>query len=137
VARFRIILAEDHPDMAQHLSALLASDYDVHVVSDGRALIAAVNLEKPDLIISDIKMPELDGPAAARNLRIKHSEVPFIFVSVQDDAAVIRKALAEGAGGYVVKADAGDELASAVETVLGGGRYLSTAARGALRTEIV
>jgi DNA-binding NarL/FixJ family response regulator len=137
VTRIRVILAEDHPEMALNLRALLASDYDVHVVPDGRALIAAVNLEKPDLVISDIKMSGLDGLAAALNIRARHSEVPFIFVSVQDDPAVIRKALAQGARGYVIKSDAGDELASAVEAVLGGGQYLSTAARGALRSGIV
>jgi DNA-binding NarL/FixJ family response regulator len=73
------------------------------VVSDGRALMAAVDLEMPDIIISDIKMPGLDGLAAAPNIRAKHSEMPFIFVSVQDDPAIIKKALAEGARGYVTK----------------------------------
>jgi len=58
-------------------------------------------------------------------------------VSVQDDPAIIKKALAEGARGYVIKSDAGDELASAVETVIGGGHYLSSSARGALRSRTV
>ena len=77
--------------MALHLRALLASAYDVRVVSDGRALMAAMDLEMPDIIISDIRMPGLDGLAAALNIRAKHSEVPFIFVSVQDDPAIIKK----------------------------------------------
>ncbi len=118
--------------MALHLRALLASEYDIRVVSDGRALIAAVDLQMPDIIISDIKMPGLDGLAAARNIRARHSEVPFIFVSVQDDHTIIRKAFAEGARGYVIKFDAGDELGRAVEAVLGGGHYLSSSAQGAL-----
>jgi DNA-binding NarL/FixJ family response regulator len=132
VTRIRVVLAEDHPEMALQLRALLASEYDVRVVSDGRALMAAVDLEMPDIIISDIKMPGLDGLTAALNIRAKHPEVPFIFVSVQDDPAIIRKALAEGAHGYVIKSDAGDELVGAVEAVLGGGHYLSSSARGAL-----
>jgi DNA-binding NarL/FixJ family response regulator len=133
VTRIRIVLAEDHPEMALHLRALLASEYEVRVVSDGRALMAAVDPEMTDIIISDIKMPGFDGLAAALNIRAKHPEVPFIFVSVQDDPTIIRKAFAEGARGCVIKSDAGDELASAVETVLGGGHYLSSSARGALR----
>jgi DNA-binding NarL/FixJ family response regulator len=133
VTRIRIVLAEDHPEMALHLRALLASEYDVRTVSDGRALMAAADLEMPDIIISDIKMPGFDGLAAALNIRAKHPEMPFIFVSVQDDPTIIRKAFAEGARGYVIKSDAGDELASAVEAVLGGGHYLSSSAQGALR----
>jgi DNA-binding NarL/FixJ family response regulator len=132
VTHLRVVIAEDHPQMALHLRALLASEYDVRIVSDGRALMVAVDLETPDIIISDIKMPGLNGLAAAPNIRAKHPEVPFIFVSVQDDPAVIRKALAEGARGYVIKSDAGDELAGAVEAVLCGGRYLSSSARAAL-----
>jgi DNA-binding NarL/FixJ family response regulator len=137
VTRIRVVLAEDHPEMALLLRALLASEYDVRVVSDGRALIAAVDLEMPDIIVSDIKMPGLDGLAAALNIRAKHSVVPFIFVSVQDDPTIIRKAFAEGARGYVIKSDAGDELTSAIEAVLGGGHYLSSSARGALRSDTV
>jgi DNA-binding NarL/FixJ family response regulator len=99
--------------------------------------MAAVDQEMPDIIISDIRMPGLDGLAAALNIHAKHPKVPFIFVSVQDDPAVIRKALLNGARGYVIKSDAGDELASAVEAVLGGGHYLSFSARGALRSRTV
>jgi len=123
--------------MALQLCALLASEYEVHVVPDGRALMAAVDQEMPDIIISDIRMPGLDGLAAALNIHAKHPEVPFIFVSVQGDPAVIRRALVDGARGYVIKSDAGNELASAVEAVLGGGHYLSFSARGALRNERV
>jgi DNA-binding NarL/FixJ family response regulator len=99
--------------------------------------MAAVDLEMPDIIISDIKIPGLDGLAAALNIRAKHSEMPFIFVSVQDDPAIIKKALAEGAREYAIKSDAGDELASAAEAVIGGERYLSSSARGALRSRAV
>ena len=67
----------------------------------------------PDIIISDIAMPGINGLAAALKIRAAHPEARFIFVSVHDDPAVIRKALAEGARGYVVKSDAGDELADA------------------------
>lgn len=55
-----------------------------------------------------------------------------MFVTVRDDGVLIRKALSKGARGYVVKADAGDELSNAVRTVLAGGRYVSASARAAL-----
>jgi DNA-binding NarL/FixJ family response regulator len=118
--------------MAEHLRALLGSDYDVHVVRDGLALIAATDRDEPHIIISDIRMPRLNGLIAALNIRAVRPETRFIFVSVIDDPAVIRKALAEGAHGYIVKSDAGDELASAVQAVLGGGHYVSSSAQRAL-----
>jgi DNA-binding NarL/FixJ family response regulator len=132
--RTRVILAEDHPVMAQHLRALLDPDYDVQVVPDGRALMAAVEFYMPDVIISDIAMPGISELAAARNIRTAHPEARIIFISVLDEPAVIRKALAEGASGYVIKSDAGDELANAVQTVLGGGRYVSSSAEVALNS---
>ena len=121
--------------MAQHLRALLDPDYDVHVVPDGRALVAAVELDMPDLIISDIAMPGISGLAAAHRIRDAHPEARIIFISVLDEPAVIRKALAEGAFGYVIKSDAGDALANAVQTVLGGGHYVSASAQVALKSK--
>lgn len=77
-------------------------------------------------------MPGLDGLAAAQAIVAQHPEARIVFVTVRDDGVLIRKALSKGARGYVVKADAGDELSSAVRTVLAGGRYVSASARAAL-----
>jgi DNA-binding NarL/FixJ family response regulator len=117
--------------MAQQLRSLLG-DYDVDIVSDGQGLIAAVNAHLPDIIISDITMPGISGLAAARDILAMHPVARIIFVSVQDEPAIIRKAIAGGALGYVVKADAGEELLCAVQAVLGGGQYVSSSARLAL-----
>ena len=133
MTRIRVVLAEDHPEMAQHLRALIDTYYEVDVVADGQALIAAVNVEMPDIIITDIAMPGMSGLIAARSIRAAHPAARFIFVSVRDEPSVIRKALSEGALGYVIKSDAGDELMKAVQTVLAGGRYVSSSARAALK----
>ncbi len=118
--------------MAQHLRSLLSPDYDVEIAPDGQALIAAVDRRIPDVIVSDIAMPGISGLIAARNILTAHPQARIIFVSVRDEPSVIRKALSGGALGYVMKCDAGEELANAVEMVLGGGRYLSASARAAL-----
>ena len=130
--QIRVILAEDHPEMAQHLQALLNSRYHVDVVSDGRALIEAANVQRPDLIITDIAMPGISGLAAARQVLELHPKLPIVFVTILDEPAIIRRTLADGARGYVVKSDAGDELADAIDIVLAGGRYVSSTARAAL-----
>ncbi|WP_143747916.1 response regulator [Mesorhizobium temperatum] len=132
MARKRLVLAEDHTEMADHLRSLLG-DYDVDIVSDGQGLIAAVNANVPDIIISDIAMPGISGLTAARDIRAVHPNARIIFVSVRDEPAIIRKAIDDGAAGYVVKSDAGDELLDAVQTVLGGGQYVSSSARAALK----
>jgi DNA-binding NarL/FixJ family response regulator len=132
LARKRVVLAEDHAEMAQHLRSLLGTDYDVEIASDGQALIAAVDANSPDVIISDITMPGISGLAAARSILATHPGARIIFVSVRDEPAVIRKAISGGACGYVMKCDAGDELIQAVQMVLGGGRYVSSSARTAL-----
>jgi len=128
----RVILAEDHPEMALHLQALLDAHCDVDIVSDGQALIDATSLEIPDLIISDIAMPGISGLVAARHILKAHPQALIIFSTVLDEPAIIRRALADGARGYVLKSDAGDELADAVDTVLAGGQYVSSSARAVL-----
>ena len=65
MARKRLVLAEDHTEMAEHLRSLLR-DYDVDIVLDGQGLIAAVNANMPDMIISDVGMPGISGLVAAR-----------------------------------------------------------------------
>ena len=118
--------------MAEHLRSLLV-DYDVDIVPDGEGLIAAVNANVPDIIISDIAMSGISGLVAARDIRAAHPNARIIFVSVRDEPTIVRKAIDEGAAGYVVKSDAGDELLDAVQTVLGGGHYVSSSARAALK----
>ncbi|MCP3382659.1 response regulator transcription factor [Bradyrhizobium sp. CCGUVB4N] len=118
--------------MAQHLQALLDSRYHVDVVSDGQTLIEAASLQRPDLIITDIAMPGVNGLIAARRVLATHPKLPIIFVTVLDEPAIIRRSLADGARGYVVKSDAGDELADAIDAVLAGDSYVSSSARAAL-----
>ena len=118
--------------MARHLQALLDFRYAVDIVPNGQALIAAVGLDIPDLIISDIAMPGVSGLVAARHILKAHPQALIIFATVLDEPAIIRRALAEGARGYVMKSDAGEELADAVDAVLAGGRYISSSAHAAL-----
>ncbi|MCV3244084.1 response regulator transcription factor [Mesorhizobium sp. ZC-5] len=132
MARSRLVLAEDHTEMAEHVRSLLG-DYDIDIVLDGEGLIAAVSANAPDIIVSDITMPGTSGLAAARDILAMHPNARIIFLSVHDEPAIIRKAIDQGAAGYVVKSDAGDELVDAVQTVLGGGHYLSSSARAALK----
>jgi len=120
--------------MATELTELLNADHDiVEVVPDGAALIESARRHVPDVIVSDIAMPGINGFAAAATIVTRQPDEPIVFVTVQDSRAVIKKALDSGVRGYVLKCDAGAELVAAVRVALEGGVYLSSNARVALR----
>jgi DNA-binding NarL/FixJ family response regulator len=131
-----VVLAEDHPAMANELQELLTADHDiVEVVNDGPALIAAAKQHQPDAIVSDIAMPGVSGLVAAASILAAWPDARIVFVTVQDNRAVIRKALNCGVRGYVLKSDAAHELVTAVHAALLGGLYLSSSVRAALGKE--
>jgi len=129
--RPKIILAEDHPNVAEQLRKLLDGAFDVvAVVSHGEALVKAALRLKPDAIVTDISMPGLDGIKAAQEILLHQPSIGVVFVTVHDDVALARKALAIGLG-YVLKTSAGEELVDAVEAALEG-RPFASASLGAV-----
>ncbi len=119
--------------MATELHELLRTDYDIIEIShDGVALIDATRRVLPDAIVCDIAMPGVNGLVAAASILATRPDARIVFVTVQDNRAVVRKAIGCGARGYVLKSDAGNELVAAVRTALEGGFYLSAGARRVL-----
>jgi DNA-binding NarL/FixJ family response regulator len=120
-----IILAEDHPNVAEQLRKLLADSFDVvAVVSHGEALVKTALRVKPDIVVTDISMPGMDGMKAAQEILLHQPSLGVVFVTVHDDRALARKALTIGLG-YVLKASAGDELVDAVNAALDSRRFVS------------
>ena len=125
VNRATIILADDHPHVATQLRYLLGEVFEVvAVVDDGNALVKAVARLKPDMVVTDISMPGMDGIQAAREMRHRQPSLRIVFITVHDDVALARIAMEVGQG-YVLKASAGEELVEAVSAVLNGGRFVS------------
>jgi DNA-binding NarL/FixJ family response regulator len=124
----RVLLADDHAPVARQICALLEPDFDVvAVVENGGELVAAVDSLAPDVIVTDISMPGMDGIAAAATILEKDPGARVVFVTIHCDPATVQKAMAAGAMGYVLKVMAGDELVPAIQSVLQGQRYLSSA----------
>jgi DNA-binding NarL/FixJ family response regulator len=120
-----IILAEDHPNVAEQLRKLLADSFDVvAVVGHGEALVKTALRVKPDIVVTDISMPGMDGMRAAQEILLHQPSLGVVFVTVHDDRALARKALTIGLG-YVLKASAGDELVDAVKAALDSRRFVS------------
>jgi DNA-binding NarL/FixJ family response regulator len=133
VGRLRVLLAEDHQHMANRLRQLLEQECEVvGVVGDGQDLIEAVDDLAPDVIVSDVSLPGSDGLTAAAVILGRHPDARIVFVTVRDDPRVVRKAVQLGAFGYVVKADAGEELVTAVHAAVAGQLHLSSSVRESL-----
>jgi DNA-binding NarL/FixJ family response regulator len=120
------LLAEDHPHTAQALRTLLESEFDVAaVVGDGSALLREAEVICPDVVITDISMPGLDGISATERLLARHPGSRVVLVTVHDEPELIERGFAAGALAYVMKDTVSRELLPAVRAVLRGERYRS------------
>lgn len=128
--RPRVLLADDHAETAAQLRTLLEADFEVvGLVEDGRALVSAEARLAPDVIVTDISMPGLDGIDAAELIRRRDPQARIVFVTVHSEPALVERGLAAGALGYVLKDVAGDELVAAVRAALRGQRFVCSALR--------
>jgi DNA-binding NarL/FixJ family response regulator len=129
----RVVLADDHPIVRQGLGAMLRSVEGIDVAGEatnGReALHAAVTLA-PDVIILDIHMPELDGVAAAREIRRAAPQVGILMLTMLDDDDSVRAALHAGAAGYVLKGDPQQKIVRAIQAVAAGDAFLTAGIAG-------
>jgi DNA-binding NarL/FixJ family response regulator len=124
----RVLLADDHAIIRDGLRALLQSVPDIEVVDavgNGRTAVQRAIELKPDVVIMDIAMPDLNGIEAARILREKFPATRVVMLSMHSDSEYLYRALDAGATGYLLKESAGDEVLSAVRAVRAGQRYLS------------
>lgn len=125
--RPRLLLADDHRKTTQLLRGLLQPEFDVIAdVQDGNALVSAAARLVPDVIVSDISMPGLDGIAAATVILRANPAARIVFVTLYGDPILVERGLAAGALGYVLKPSAGDELVPAIRAALRGERYVSS-----------
>ena len=123
-----VLLADDHRATAEQLRTLLQPHFDVvALVEDGRALVSAAARLTPDVIVTDISMPDLDGIEASALILRRDPQARIVFVTVHSDPMLVERGLAAGALGYVLKDAAGDDLVAAVRAALGGDRYVSRA----------
>ena len=99
-----VLLADDHRETAELLRKLLQSDFDVvELVEDGRALVSAAARLMPDVIVSDISMPGLDGIEAAVLILSNDPEARVVLVTVCAEPVLVERAFAAGVLGYVLK----------------------------------
>lgn len=121
-----VILADDHAIVVDGLRRILERSFEVvHTVKDGRALVAAAGKFKPDIIVTDISMPLLNGIEAVRQIKKAHPRVKVVILTMHYDVAYALEAFQAGASGYVLKHSASSELVTALQEVLRGRVYIT------------
>src|SRR5262249_31663047 len=124
-----VLVAEDHETLRRMIVALLREDFQViGDVSDGDQLVRAATSLKPDVIVSDIEMPLIDGFSARKELLSMGIAQPFVFITMMDLVGLPAE-FREGAVAYVHKADLSGELAAAIRAVSRGQFYVSQSYR--------
>ncbi len=127
-AKYRIVLIEDHTILREGLRALLASNPEFEVVGefgDGRDAVARVAALEPDLVLTDLSMPRMNGIETIREIRRRAPRAKMLALTIHKAEEYVRAALQAGANGYLLKESSHAELLTAARKVLGGRTYIS------------
>lgn len=128
-----IVLAEDHNTVREGIKMLVDSQSDMRVVGeagDGDAAIVKVREHRPDVLVMDISMPEMNGLKATRRLKAEFPDIKILTLTRHDDDSFLEQLISAGASGYVLKQSAPEELINAIRTVGSGRSYLDSALTG-------
>lgn len=123
----RVLIADDQELIRQSLSFVLDAQADIAMVgtaSNGREAIELVRKEKPDVVLMDIRMPEVDGVECTRLIKAAYPQIKVIILTTFDDDEYVFGALRYGASGYLLKGVSVSELANAVREVVRGGSII-------------
>ena len=124
--RPRVLLADDHKIVAQGLSSLLEPEYElVGIAEDGRELVSAFRALRPDVVVTDISMPSLNGLEAARQIKKIDDRARIVFLTMHLDADFAAAAFQLGASGYLLKHSAAEELKTALSEALRDRVYIT------------
>lgn len=122
----RLLLGDDHGLMLEGLSRILADEFEiVGTAGDGRTLVAEAERLRPDVVVLDIGMPEMNGIEAARRISKSVPECKIVFVTQKLDPAYVHAAFTAGAKAYVAKQSASRELAEAIHRALRDHYYVT------------
>src|SRR5438132_1593840 len=133
--RIRILLADDHAVVRQGFKMILDAQPDMEIVGEagnGREAVELAAQLRPDVVIMDVAMPELNGIEAARRMVDAMPHLRILALSMHKDSVYVREILRAGARGYLLKDSVAADLVAAVRAVAGGQSWLSPAVSNAV-----
>lgn len=124
----RVVLADDHVFVRDGIKSLLENEANIEVVgeaTDGLEALSIVKTLNPDLLILDIRMPNLTGIEVVEKLRSENNLVKIVMLSMHESEEYVLKSIKAGADGYLLKGSSKEEFLKAVYTIANGGKYFS------------
>jgi DNA-binding NarL/FixJ family response regulator len=125
--QIKILTVDDHPLLRQGIAAVIQGERDMLVVgeaSNGREAIEKFRIQRPDVTLMDLQMPDMNGIDAALTIRQEDPKARIIVLTTYEGDALARRALRAGVGGYILKDMIRTELLEAIRTVYAGSRYI-------------
>jgi two-component system nitrate/nitrite response regulator NarL len=124
----RVVLADDHVFVRDGIKSLLENEANIEVVgeaTDGLEALKIVEVNKPDLLILDIRMPNMTGIEVVEKLRSQNNTLKIVMLSMHESEEYVLKSIKAGADGYLLKGSSKEEFLKALHTVANGGKYFS------------
>src|SRR5919198_1868833 len=125
----RVLLVDDHELVRQGIGAMLQGSSDIEVVGQartGREAIEVARRELPDVVLMDVRMPDMDGLEATRKLKEERPRTAVVMLTMHDNPAYLRDAVRAGAAGYLLKDVSKNELVDAIRQVATGGAFIES-----------
>ncbi len=123
----RVLIADDHAIVRAGLRTLIGAEAGLELVGEaagGYEAIAMVEKARPDVLVLDLSMPDLDGISVTRNIKPRFPDLRILVLTLHEDEALLKEAIKAGAAGYVLKRAAEAELISAIQVILRGDLYI-------------
>ena len=126
--KIQVVLADDHVFVRDGIKSLLENEANIEVVgeaTDGVEALKTVEITKPDLLILDIRMPNMTGIEVVEKLRNQNNPVKIVMLSMHESEEYVLKSIKAGADGYLLKGSSKEEFLKALNSVSDGGKYFS------------
>ena len=125
----RVLLVDDHELVRQGIAAMLAKADDLQIVGEartGREAVEYARRELPDVILMDVRMPDMDGLEATKKIKEERPRTAVVMLTMHENPAYLREAVRAGAAGYLLKDVSREELVDAIRQVATGGAFIES-----------